>query len=175
MKPINLKMEKAKKYYQPIPPYNGYGTEEDSLGSVYYLLPKPPKKDLNKMFKSDQNILRYEARLISKNREDNDQKFIISFFCGDDTVQVYHSTAVNSGIVGGKLIQRGQHKNPITGKCYTDKDFQIGEIITISVYNFQILRCDEFTWNYMQENLNLYPKSNWEYIVDRIRKCSPFQ
>ena len=28
-----------------VPPHNGIGTEEDSLGSVYALWPKPPKKD----------------------------------------------------------------------------------------------------------------------------------
>jgi EF-hand domain-containing protein 1 len=28
-----------------IPPYNGFGDEEDSLGNVYRLVPKPPKKD----------------------------------------------------------------------------------------------------------------------------------
>lgn len=167
-------MEKAKRYYQPIPPYNGFGTEEDSLGSVYNLQPKPPKKDLNKMFKSDQNILRFEARQISKNREDNNQKFIVSFFCGDDTVQVYHSTALNSGVVGGKLIQRAQYKNPITAKTYTDKDFQIGEIITLSVYNFQIIRCDEFTWDYMLQNPQVFTKANWEFVVDKIRKCKKF-
>jgi len=28
-----------------IPPYNGFGDENDSLGYVYRLVPKPPKKD----------------------------------------------------------------------------------------------------------------------------------
>lgn len=48
--PLQLKGEKPKKYYQPIPPYNGFGSEEDSLGSVFSLMPKPPRKDLVKMF-----------------------------------------------------------------------------------------------------------------------------
>jgi len=48
--PIDLKKEKAKKFWQPVPPYNGFGSEEDSLGSVYSLQPKPPRKDINKMF-----------------------------------------------------------------------------------------------------------------------------
>lgn len=50
MVPIDLQKEKPKKFYQPIPPYNGFGSEEDSLGSVFSLDPKPPRKDLNKMF-----------------------------------------------------------------------------------------------------------------------------
>jgi hypothetical protein len=35
--PISLKKEEIKKFYSPVPPYTGYGTEEDSLGSVYSL------------------------------------------------------------------------------------------------------------------------------------------
>jgi len=31
-----------------IPPYNGFGDENDSLGYVYRLIPKPPKKDFFK-------------------------------------------------------------------------------------------------------------------------------
>lgn len=53
---IDLKKEKPKKYWQPIPPYNGYGSEEDSLGSVFALQNKPPKKDLTKMFTVRRNF-----------------------------------------------------------------------------------------------------------------------
>ena len=34
---IPLKKQKANVAYNPVPPYNGYGTPEDSLGSVYSL------------------------------------------------------------------------------------------------------------------------------------------
>lgn len=37
-------------YVNQIPPYNGFGSEEDSLQNCYALQPKAPKKDLNKMF-----------------------------------------------------------------------------------------------------------------------------
>lgn len=47
---MQLSLDKAKKFYQPVPPYNGFGSEEDSLGSVKSLQPKPPRKDINKMY-----------------------------------------------------------------------------------------------------------------------------
>jgi hypothetical protein len=47
--PVPLKESRAPKFQQPVPPPTGYGTEEDSLGSVYSLDPKPPGKDVNKM------------------------------------------------------------------------------------------------------------------------------
>lgn len=94
-----------------MPPYNGYGTLEDSLGSVYALQPKPPKKDVIKMFTEDQNVLRFEARLISKTRDYNNRKFIVNFFCGDDTIQVFQDTDKNSGVWGGKFLERKKHRN----------------------------------------------------------------
>lgn len=48
--PISLKREDIHRFFQPVPPYTGFGSEEDSLGSVYALQPKPPRKDVNKVF-----------------------------------------------------------------------------------------------------------------------------
>ena len=52
---VSVKLQEPEhvRYELVIPPYNGYGNEEDSLGSVYSLDPKPPKKDINKMFAED--------------------------------------------------------------------------------------------------------------------------
>lgn len=116
--PIQLRKPKPNIMYQPLPKYNGYGTEEDSLGSVYSLQPKPPRIDMKKMFKQDMHILRFEAKLVSTEPDDENRKFIISFYCGDDTIQVYESCDKNSGRVGGKFMERKKHKSPITADYY---------------------------------------------------------
>ena len=103
MNPIQLRKPRPNIMYNPVPPYNGYGTEEDSLGSVHSLQPKPPKVDMQKMFKQDMHILRFEAKLISTEPDDENRKFIISFFCGDDTIGVFEDCDKNSGRVGGKF------------------------------------------------------------------------
>lgn len=72
-----------------MPVYNGFGTEEDSIGSVKSLNPKAPKKNEKKIFKSDMHILRFDAKLVSTEPDDENRKFIIAFYCGDDTIQVY--------------------------------------------------------------------------------------
>ena len=46
-----LKKDAPSVQYNPVPNYNGFGTEEDSLGSVKALQPKVPKQDMKKMFK----------------------------------------------------------------------------------------------------------------------------
>ncbi len=40
----------------------GIGSEEDSLGSCKYLLPKPPKRDIKKLLDFDRKILRFAAK-----------------------------------------------------------------------------------------------------------------
>ena len=94
-----MEQRRPKVYEQVIPPPTGYGTEEDSLGSVYSLDHKPPRKDINKMFAQDQYILRFNARLWSEIKDFNEKTFIVSFYCGDDTVQVYETSQRNSGVM----------------------------------------------------------------------------
>ena len=65
MVPLKVEEGQKKLIQHEVPPYNGYGTPEDSLGSVYSLQPKPPKKDMTKLFTNDQYVLRFQARLIS--------------------------------------------------------------------------------------------------------------
>ena len=45
----------------PVPSYSGLGTEEDSFGSVLYLVPKPPHKDVMKMRTNEKKRLRFSA------------------------------------------------------------------------------------------------------------------
>jgi hypothetical protein len=78
------------------------------------------------MYTQDQYILRFEARLVSKSKDDNIRKFIISFFCGDDTVMVYEEANKNSGIWKGKFLERTKLVNPETKQYFKDKDLQVG-------------------------------------------------
>jgi len=168
-KPIELSKQKYHKFEMQIPPYNGYGSEEDSLGNCFSLAPKPPHKNLNKMFNMDQYILRFNARLLSENREDNNRDFIISFFCGDDTIQVYLKTERNSGITQGKYLERGRHKNPNSGDYYRESDMQIGSTIFLNGSRFQLLSADEFTTNYCQNRPNVFTSCDTNYVFAQIR------
>lgn len=52
-RPLALQREQKATFEHTVPPYNGYGSEEDSLGSVFSLNAKPPKKDVKKVFSND--------------------------------------------------------------------------------------------------------------------------
>jgi hypothetical protein len=41
---------------------------------------------MKKMFKQDMHVLRFNSRLVSSDPDDEFREFIISFYCGDDTI-----------------------------------------------------------------------------------------
>jgi len=135
-----------------IPPYNGFGDEEDSLGYVYRLVPKPPKKDYFKWM-DNQQYIRFKARFNTNKPEDIGREFIITFFLHDDTVLVYEPVQRNSGFVSGKFLEKGKYKNVKRDNQFFDPaDFRIGKDVTINGYSFRILGCDEFTKNWYEAN-----------------------
>lgn len=168
LEPIKIEEGQKRAIKHEIPPYNGYGSPEDSLGNVFSLQPKPPKIDITKLFTNDQNILRFEARMISESKEDNERKFIISFFCGDDTIQVYQNSERNSGIWGGKFLERKKIQKDDEQRYITETDFQIGAIIKLGSFTFQLLKADEFTLKYMKERPELFPQVSVTAIVNKI-------
>jgi len=104
--PVQLQKAAPDVFYQPVPPETGYGTPEDSMASVIALQPKPPKFDMKKMFKQDMHVLRFNAKLVSTEPDDESRTFIVSFYCGDDTILVYETCDKNSGRIGGRFMKR---------------------------------------------------------------------
>lgn len=167
---IQLKKARPNVMYNPVPKYNGYGTEEDSLGSVYSLQPKPPKVDMKKMFKQDMHILRFEAKLVSTENDDENRIFIISFYCGDDTIQVYEVCDKNSGRIGGKFMEKKKHKSPVTQDYYQEKDFLIGRTLFLGGYKFQLQKADEYTEKYMEDNSEQFPEASIRNVLLKIKR-----
>ena len=137
-----------------IPPYNGFGSEEDSLGNCLRLINQPPKKDYYKYIDNDKLILRFLARLNTKELEDVDRRFLISFFLADDTIQVYEMKNRNSGIWEGKFLERSKYKNVENDmKQFTISDFEIGKSMIINSFSFYVIDADEFTKKWLADNL----------------------
>lgn len=168
--PMQLKKARPNVMYQAMPAYNGFGTEEDSLGSVYSLQPNPPKKDVKKMFKSDMHILRFDAKLVSTEPDDENRKFLVSFFCGDDTIQVYEICDKNSGRLGGKFLERKKHKNPVSGAYYEEKDFLLGTVIYVGGWKFMLCKADEYTEKYFEDNPEVFPEASIDHVLTKVRK-----
>jgi len=152
----------------PVPEYNGFGTEEDSLGNVHSLNPKAPKLNMHKMFDNDMHIMRFEAKMISGSHEDEMRNFILSFFPSNDTCQVYEVVERNAGIVGGKFLERRAFKNPYNNKDYEERDFAIGRTIVLQTYRFFLAKADEYTHKFMEGRPQEFPEANVPAILRKI-------
>lgn len=53
-----------------------------------------------------------------------------------------------------------------------DTDFQIGSIVSLSVYNFQLLKADDFTINYMRERPDKFPEVSIESALSEIKSLA---
>jgi Ca2+-binding EF-hand superfamily protein len=149
------------------PPYNGYGTEEDSLGSCNSLMPKPPKQDWKKMFDNQRTNLKFSAKLDSQRRADKMRKFVITFFLSDDTVSVFEPQNRNSGIVGGKFLKRQKLRNS-RGAYLQPQDFFVGSHVTLGGFSFIVDDIDEFSLKYMERNRASFPMANIKVILRKL-------
>ena len=90
-----------------IPPYNGFGSDEDSLTNCLSLLPRPPKRDFARFMTLDKagydgHVLRFLAKLQSTGPDPTgvaeQRRFIISYFLADGTVCVFEQSTKNVGM-----------------------------------------------------------------------------
>ncbi|ORY36745.1 hypothetical protein BCR33DRAFT_663939 [Rhizoclosmatium globosum] len=166
-----------------IPPYNGYGSVEDSLGSCKYLVLKPPKKDFIKMLENEHKVLRFVARMDSKHREDLNRRFVISYRLADDTITIYEPPQRNAGVLGGKWMERthvlkpGSSLNDPNGPSYYDvADLFVGATVVFFKHKFILLDADEFVFNYLEHILETtgakgpaFDMSNQRVVLERLR------
>lgn len=167
--PLKLAAHHPNVTYQPLPTYNGYGSPEDSLGSVHSLQPKRPQVDMKKMFKQDMHVLRFEAQLVSTEPDDETRRFIISFYCGDDTIQIYEICDKNSGRIGGRFMERKSQTNPVSGSYYQERDFVIGKTVFLAGFKFTLVKADEYTEKYMEDNGSVFPTASVDFLFEKIK------
>jgi len=131
------------------PPHNGFGTEEDSLSSFLYLVPKVPRKDFKKMMENDGQVIRYLSKFPEGKGsvQDVDRRFIITYFMTDDTVSIYEQFKRNSGFIGGKFMERCKIKNPKSDNYFQWTDFVPGNVLTINKFQFELVEPDTYTKN----------------------------
>lgn len=161
------------------PRYNGFGSEEDSLSSWKHLVLKAPKKDVMKYIENDKVMLRFGCRMVTDAPEDKDRRFVMTFYIADDTISIFEPSQRNSGIIGGKFLQRQRvrlpEQDPDTvrkvGKSeyYTANDLYVGAVINIFNHMMELTETDEFTLRYMEGRPQEFELSNYEVVLHRLR------
>ena len=162
-----------------LPAYNGFGSLEDTTQNCISLIPKPVKKDFHKLMNNEKKILRFITKLVEGDRgdqlsfADKDRTFILSYFLADDTIAIFEPPARNSGIIGGKFLERCSVRKPAAGKevgsPYTEADLYVGAVLQIHNRFFQLMEADEYTLRYMEDNKETFIYSDAGRILQELK------
>ncbi|KAL4715967.1 hypothetical protein ACJJTC_013267 [Scirpophaga incertulas] len=165
-----------------LPPWNGYGSFDDSAENCRTVEPKAPHRDFMKFIHKDRvgfdsHVLRFAARLISDQPVDKNRYFIIKYHLCDDTIGVFELGERNSGFKGGKFFRRDKMYLPDVDffvpkepPSYTDKDMWVGNELVINKHRFRLVAADEYALRYLELHAEQYPKANVPLIMDKIRR-----
>ncbi|VDP29253.1 unnamed protein product [Echinostoma caproni] len=163
------------------PPYNGWGSEEDSLANCKGLIPIPPKGDFRKFIEKDRqglesNILRFTARLVTNDPLDCDRLFIISCYLSDETFSIFEPPRRNSGFKGGLFLERGRVKRPgsdrfpvTLSEYYKPADLYLGGVLEFNRFRFEIVDADAYAMKYMEDHSTEYPQADVKHILNKLR------
>ncbi|KAI4467069.1 ef-hand domain c-terminal containing protein [Holotrichia oblita] len=165
-----------------LPPWNGFGTHEDSAQNCITVELKAPHRDFKKFLKFDRvgmdsHILRHEARMVSRIPENCSRVFVISYYLSDDTISVYEIAKRNSGFASSNFFSRDKVKLPgqpvyssKPPKCYTAQHMFVGAQLIINSFHFIMIDADEYALRYKEINAHEFPKSNIKLIMDNVRE-----
>ncbi|XP_073918828.1 EF-hand domain-containing family member C2 [Castor canadensis] len=179
---ISIKAPPPPKIDRKFPPYNGFGSEEDSLRTCIGLVPTPHRKNFKKFMEEDSygyvsNILRYFAKMITDKCADVDRLFVISYFLSDDTLSVFEPIERNSGNAGGMFLKRIRVKKPgqeifksELSEYIKAEELYVGATVNVNGYLFLLLNADEYTLNYMEKNTDRFPFSNINLALQKLKE-----
>ncbi len=87
-------------------------------------MPVHPFQDMHKLMNKDKIILRFSARMAETathklSKADASRSFVLSYFMMDDSVLIFEPPIRNSGITGGKFLERQRVYKPESEEIYT--------------------------------------------------------
>ncbi|KAJ3350141.1 EF-hand domain-containing protein 1 [Allomyces javanicus] len=168
--PLKMSAPPPPEIKREYPPYNGFGSEEDSLQSCQHLVLQPPKKEFLRLVES--RVLRFVAVMDSRHREDKTRKFVISVHVPEDMVSIYEPPQRNNGTLGGKFLEKTKVLFPGFSrqhpKYYTASDFFVGGVVTMHAHTFQLLDADEAVYTYMEANSDKYPVADVNRVLAKV-------
>ncbi|KAM4713130.1 EF-hand domain-containing protein 1 [Anableps anableps] len=171
MKPVEKpKVEVTKK--KVIPPYNGFGSLEDSLQNCFSLIPERPKGNVLKKLVYKDKVLRYTARLDSLYPEDEGRHFILSYHLSSDMISIYEKSRDKSDIVSGKFLEKTRVAKPGSSvdnpEFYSPADFAIGATVEVFGHRFILTNADHYVLKYFESNPDQIPCETLESLRQKL-------
>jgi hypothetical protein len=140
----------------------GFGSEADSKSSCNSLIPKAPRKHVNKLLQNEGKMLRFNASMVTTSPLDTDRSFIIKLFLSDDTVEIFEVPSRNAGRTGGRTRARGPIDLPTS-------DFGVGKVVVFNGIQYLLSASDDYTQTMMEIHDDSFPDSSFAKIARQIR------
>lgn len=134
-------------------------------------IPSPPKRDFTRLMQpgAERLTLRFSARLAEGGAPralapaDRGRRFTLSYFLADDTLSIYEPVVPNSGVVGGKYLERGRAYKGGGGaqeRYYAAADLWVGARLPLHGRTFELTAADEFTLHHMETHAAAFPMAD---------------
>lgn len=114
------------------------------------------------------SVVKFLARLDNGKEQDTVRRFVIAVYPADNTVAIFEPVIRNSGIVGGKFLQR-QKVRRADGEYLHPDDFYVGARVAVNSFPFVILNSDEHSLDYMEHNPEEFGHSDINRIVRKMQ------
>ncbi|KAM9849611.1 EF-hand domain-containing protein 1-like [Aulostomus maculatus] len=154
------------------PPYNGFGSLEDSLQTCLSVIPKRPKTNVLKMLENSQKVLRYSAKLDSQKPQDEGRCFVLSYFLSNGTISIFEKSTRNSGIIAGKYLKKTRVPKPGSTidnpEFYSPADFVIGSTVDVFGQRFMLTDADLYVLKYLESISNQIPFQTLDSLCQKM-------
>ena len=171
---------KASRAEPQVPPRDAFtiGSDEDTIANCVSLVPKQPLRDMHHFIANEGKVMRFTARFADlppayrlHSPADAERNFVVSFFLVDGSLQIFEPPQRNSGVIGGKFLERSAVYKPGAGRHkYSAADFGVGAIIVASGRAFRMVEADEYTLHHMEEHPETFPQANAKAVLQKLRE-----
>jgi hypothetical protein len=175
----------------PEPPHTGYrfGSEEDSLQSHYMLNPSAPKKDVGKIRRLDNKVMRFRAKFANPQSEhDMLRRFLVAYHLEDDTLEIFEAAQRNATGQAGtgttRFLARQKYRNVMgagergsqaRGRYFDPTDFYLGAYIALEFspqQQLELLEADAFTLKYCEVSCaDGFPNSDVQAVITKLARA----
>eukprot|EP00996_Jenningsia_fusiforme_P001747 NODE_260_length_2576_cov_26.155125_g238_i0.p1 GENE.NODE_260_length_2576_cov_26.155125_g238_i0~~NODE_260_length_2576_cov_26.155125_g238_i0.p1 ORF type:complete len:767 (+),score=131.19 NODE_260_length_2576_cov_26.155125_g238_i0:105-2405(+) len=153
------------------PPHDGWGSEEDSLANWQSLI--VVQGSHSGMVRDPQsNVLKFAVRLlpdINTSAKALPRHFILSYYTGDQTLQMDEIKVHNSGSLGGRFLARDRVlKAP--RQPFVASDFStIGNVFSINSHMFEVVDIDRKSQKWLNGERTELSLEEIELQLERLR------
>ncbi|KAM6915155.1 EF-hand domain-containing protein 1 [Xenentodon cancila] len=174
---VSKKADNHQERKKEIPPYNGFGSIEDSLQNCLSLIPEPPRRNMLKSLENHGKVLRYSAQLDSPNPEDRGRRFILSYFLANEMISIFEKPTRNSGIIAGKFLEKTRVPKPGSSaenpEYYSPADFAIGATVEVFSHRFVLTHADQYVLTYLESISSQIPSRTLDSLRQKLANNQP--